>query len=102
MMSTRARRSGSWRSTGGQDLIGPAPFSTFRLTSRSGLWRQIRTVGASAKIENLQNHKAILENQFPYISYTFTGKLDLTDVHLPDVHPPDVHLPGVHPRRLIS
>jgi hypothetical protein len=47
-----------------------------------------------SKIKNLQNHKTILENQLPY---TFTGKLDLTDVHLPDVY-----LPGVHPRRLIS
>jgi hypothetical protein len=41
------------------------------------LWRQIRTVSDSAKIENLQNHKTILENQNSHISYTFIGKLDL-------------------------
>jgi hypothetical protein len=35
------------------------------------------------------------KSKFPYISYTFTGKLDLADVYLPDVY-----LPDVHPRRL--
>ena len=43
--------------------------------------------------------KAVFENQkIPRISYTFTGKLDLTDVHLPDVYLVDVHLTygGVH------
>jgi hypothetical protein len=27
------------------------------------------------------------KSKFPYISYTFTGKLDLTDIYLPDVRP---------------
>src|SRR3954452_21101205 len=34
----------------------------------------LTALGASGHIENL-----------PYTSYTFTGKLDLRDVHLPDV-----------------
>src|SRR4051794_23241961 len=45
----------------------------------------LTALGASGHIENL-----------PYTSYTFTGKLDLRDVHLPDVY-----LPDVHPRRRI-
>jgi hypothetical protein len=31
-----------------------------------------------------------LPQKFPYISYTFTGKLDLTDLHLLDVYLVDV------------
>ena len=50
----------------------------------SGTW--LTALGASGHIENL-----------PYTSYTFTGKLDLRDVHLPDVY-----LPDVDPRRRIS
>ena|SRR5271156_4804636 len=59
---------------------------------------QIRTVWASAKIENRKSKisRTSRKSKFPYISYIFTGKLDLTDVHLPDVY-----LPGVRPRRLI-
>jgi hypothetical protein len=47
------------------------------------------TVGnrlARAKIENLRNHKLFSKSKFPYISYIFTGKLDLADVHLPNVY----------------
>jgi hypothetical protein len=40
--------------------------------------------------------------KIPYISYTFTGKLDLTDVHLPDVYLPDVHPRRRIPRRRAS
>jgi hypothetical protein len=41
------------------------------------LWLQIRTVSDSAKIENLQNHKPIFENQSSHIPYTYSEKLYL-------------------------
>ena len=34
------------------------------------VWRHIRTISVSAKIENLQNHKTIFEDQNSHISHT--------------------------------
>jgi hypothetical protein len=47
-----------------------------------------------SKITNSQNHSR--KSKFPYILYTFTGKLDLTDVHLPGMHLMGVYLIGVY------
>jgi hypothetical protein len=56
----------------------------------------VSTKDVPHSIENLQTH--FRKSKFPYISYTFTGKLGLTDVHPPDVYLVDVHLTytGVH------
>jgi hypothetical protein len=67
----------------------------------------LRTVSASAKIENLPNHKTTLENQNPHISHTqhlrhiprrrasYNTGVHLAHKHLTGVHLMDVHLIGV-------
>ena len=76
------------------------------VTRRAIVWRQIRTVSDSAKIENLQNHKTIFEDQnsphmshiqacISHVSVYLTG-VYLIGVHLTGVHLIGVHLTGVH------
>ena len=48
----------------------PITLKMFKLV----IWRQIRTVSLSAKIENLQNHKTIFENKNSYISHTYSQR----------------------------
>jgi hypothetical protein len=54
----------------------------FRKSFGGDLWENVGE-------RNLSNHKKPQNNfrksKFPDISYTFTGKLDFTDVHLPDM-----------------
>jgi hypothetical protein len=68
------------------------------------LWRQIRTVGANAKIENRKSPEPQNYSRKPIPIYLthIIGKPNLIDIHLLDVHLPDIRLPGVHPQRHTS
>ena len=63
------------------------------LASTGVLWLEAWKICQSKPgTKNTKPTKLFSKIKIPlYISYTFTGKLDLADVHLPDVYLPDVH-----------
>jgi hypothetical protein len=67
-------------------------------------------VGAAANLDpsangrgkSLKPQNYSRKSKFPYISYPFIGKLDLTNVDLLDLYLPDMHLRRRIPRRRVS
>jgi hypothetical protein len=72
----------------------PAATAT-TVMARQGIVR-LRLTSPPTQVPRPKPQTHFRKSQFPYISYIFTGKLDLADMHLPDVY-----LPDVHPRRRI-